>query len=51
MINKVGDRVMNEQFYGPPIPIDPPDEKIKSPSDCSKILLNAAKRHILSQIM
>lgn len=51
MINKLGDRVMNEQFFGPPIPIDPPEEQIKAPSLCSKILLHAAKRHVLSQIM
>lgn len=51
MINKLGDRVMNEQFFGSPLPIDPPENPVKTSSNCSEILRHASKHHTLSQIM
>lgn len=54
IIGKVGRRIIQEQFFGPPIPIEVPEEHIQDPdsarSICGQILANTSKNIVMSQV-
>ncbi|XP_008210699.1 uncharacterized protein LOC103316809 [Nasonia vitripennis] len=54
IIGKAGRRIIQEQFLGPSVPVEVPDEHTRNPdsarSSCLHILRNASKHHLMSQV-